>query len=313
MIVVNWLLISLGNAVAWLGSGLGAICRLIGRYVNMVLDPILSRVLAVVNPICTVVGDGLYSVLSLLPAWLGLTLVSAAVGVLMLIAFRYTSNQAAIGRARDDITANLLALKLFKDEALVGLRSQGRLLAALARLQWHMLRPLLILLFPMLLIMAQMGARYQWRPLRPGEVSLLKLRLAGPADFDEIRLEPNPGVAIEAGPVPGNGELVWRLRAIAPGRHTLRVKLREIEVNKELVVGKPLERVSAERSKYDWITQIFNPVEPVLPSACPVSSVSVHYGAAHSYIYGANWWILYFFVVSMVFALLFRRVFNVRF
>jgi hypothetical protein len=314
MVVINWILIALGNAAAWLCGALSAFFGAAGGFLDSMLNPVFSRVLGFLNPICTVVGDAVYSGLSILPAWLGLTLVSAAVGVLLLICFRYTSNQVAIGRARDDITANLLAMKLFKDEMSVGLRSQGRLLAALGRLQWHMLRPLLILLLPMLLILAQMGVRYQWRPLRPGERSLIKLRLNPQcSNIDDAELQLGPGLVIEAGPAPGNGELVWRIRAAAPGRHTLRVNVGGACLEKELVVGQPFERVSAERVGYDWTSQIFHPVEPLLPADSPVRSIAVLYGTVNSRIYGANWWVLYFFIVSTAFALLFKRALKVRF
>ena len=48
----------------------------------------------------------------------------------MLVAYKYTSNQRAVKRARDDISANLLTLKLFKDNTSAVLKAQGRLLWA---------------------------------------------------------------------------------------------------------------------------------------------------------------------------------------
>ena len=54
--------------------------------------------------------------------------IAAVTGVLLLVVFKYTSNQRAIKRVRDDINANLLALKLFKDSTAVSLRAQGRIL-----------------------------------------------------------------------------------------------------------------------------------------------------------------------------------------
>jgi uncharacterized membrane protein (DUF106 family) len=314
MHALNWLLIHLGNAAQWLWGALKLACGAIWGGLDAVLNPVLSRVLAVLNPLCTVLGDAVYAILSPLPVWLGLTLISAVTGVVMLIAFRYTSNQQAIGRARDDITANLLALKLFKDEIGVTFRSQGRILGALGRLQWHMFRPVLIMLLPMLLLLGQMGVRYQWRPLHPGEVALIRLHLdPAQTDVPEVTLEPSPGVRVEAGPVPGGGELVWRVRAGEPGRHLLRFNVAGTTLEKELVVGDGFQRVSAERLGSHWTSQILHPTERLLPHGSPVASIEIAYAGVHSYIYGANWWILYFFVVSMVFALLFKPVFKVRF
>lgn len=311
---VNWLLINGGDALHAAWRHVAAFFGTVWTVLEALLNPVLSPVMTFLNRMCTVIGDGVYAVLAPLPVWLGLTLLSAIAGVGMLIAFRYTSNQAAIGRARDEITANLLALKLYKDEMRVVFRSQRRLLGALLRLQWHMLRPVLILLLPMLLMLGQMGVRYQWRPLHPGEQTLLTLHLkAGTPAVPDATLEPNPGVADAVGPVAGSGRLVWRIRGGAPGRHTLHFNVSGATIEKQLDIGDGFQRVSADRPGRRWTSQILHPVEPPLPADFPVQSIEIAYGGIHSWIYGANWWVLYFFVISMAFALLLKPVFKVRF
>ena len=103
MNAVNWLLINGANAFWWLWDLLVTALGAVWAVFDTVLNPVLSPVLSVLNPICTVVGDGVYAVLSPLPIWLGLTLISAAAGALMLIAFGFLSNQTAIAQAKDDI------------------------------------------------------------------------------------------------------------------------------------------------------------------------------------------------------------------
>ena len=313
MAVINWLLINGANAVRWLVDLLIDVLATVWSWLDIVLQPVLSTLLWVLNPVLTMVGDAIYAPLNLMPPWVGLVLISAVVGVLMLIGFRYTSNQDAIGRARDQITANLLALKLFKDDFGVAIKSQRRLLGALGKLQWFMLRPVFIMLFPMVLILAQMGLRYQWRPLEPGEEAYVRLNLADEkAKIDDARLEDNPGVAEALGPVPGGGELVWRIVAGEKGRHTLRFAVNDAVVEKELIVGDPFTRVSAERPGWVWTTQILHPVESPISSDAPVNRIEIQYGGVDSWIYGPNMWILTFFVVSMVFALIFKPIFKVR-
>ena len=312
--IINAVLIGLGNAALWLGGVILDFFALLGQSLYWLLNPVLSPVLAFLNPICTVVGDGVYAVLDLTPPWLSLTILSTIIGVLLLIAFRYTSNQKAIGRARDDITANLLVLKLFKDDLWVGFRAQGRLLGALGRLQWHMLRPVLIMLFPLVLIVAQMGLRHQWRPLEPGEQSLLRLTLSPDhADVEDAAITSNPGLVIEAGPVPGYGELVWRVRGGELGRHTIEITIAGQTLTKEVVVGRAFERVSAIRAGHVWTTQILHPAEPRLPADAPAAAIEILYYEYKSYFHGASWWILWFFIISMAAALIFKPVFKVRF
>jgi hypothetical protein len=314
MEVVNRLLLSGGDALLALWGLIKACFSGGWAAVETVLNPVLSPLLAALNPVCTGIGDAVYAVLSPLPVWSGLTILSILTGIVMLIAFRYTSNQDAIGRAKDDIKANLLALKLYKDELSVTFRAQWRLLRAIVRLQRYVLVPVLIMLGPMLLGLAQMGIRYQWRPLRPGEGALVKMKLSERVvNAADVRLEPCAGLTVEVGPVPGGGEVAWRVRAAKAGRHTLRFHVGDHPIEKELVVGEQFQRVSALRVGADWVGQLLHPAERRLASGDPVESLEILYPGADSVIYGANWWVLHFFVVSMLTALLLKPVFRVRF
>lgn len=314
MEVVNWLLVNGAEALRFLWALLAYVFGGLFAALDGILNPVLSPALAALNPVCTAIGDLVYAMLRPLPVWLGLTGISVVTGFVMLVAFRYVSNQAAIARAKDDIKANLLALKLYKDDLRVTFRSQGRLFWAIARLQRYVLTPVLVVLVPMLLALAQMGTHHQWRPLRPDERTLIRMRLDETAGSNPpVELAPSPGLAVEVGPVPGGGELVWRVRAQRPGHHTLRFSVNGGVIEKELVVGESLERVSAARVGSDWTAQLFHPLERRLPSSSPAASIEILYPGIDSWIHGSNWWVLHFFVVSMLTALVFKPVFKVRF
>jgi hypothetical protein len=90
----------------------------------------LVSLIAGINGATNAVGGLLLAPVAAVPGWLSITLISAVLGVLLLLIFKYTSNQRAIGRVRDDIKANLLAVKLFKDSLSVTFRSQARVFGA---------------------------------------------------------------------------------------------------------------------------------------------------------------------------------------
>ena len=83
----------------------------------------LARLVVWLNGIANAVGSWVLAPIAVLPGWLSATIVAAATGVLLLIAYKYTSNQRAIKRVQDDIKAHLLALKLFKDSASVAVQA----------------------------------------------------------------------------------------------------------------------------------------------------------------------------------------------
>jgi len=311
---VNSVLIYAAEAVLWIWELLSTFFGWLFGSLDAILNPILSPLLAFLNPICTALGDVVYAVLSPLPVWIGLSLISALTGVVMLAAFRHTSNQKAIGRVKDDIKANLLALKLYKDELRVTFQSQARLLWAIVRLQRYVLTPVLLMALPMLLALAQMGIRYQWRPLRSGEQTLITMRFGpGAGKSLEVSIGPHPGIAVEVGPVPGGDSYVWRVRGGTPGRHTLQFRVAGETIEKELVVGDGFERVSALRPNAVWTDQLFHPVERRLAAKSPARSVEILYPSVDSWVYGADYWVVTFFIVSMVVALILAPLFKVRF
>lgn len=313
MHVIGNFLVWLGDAVRGAGGAAWAVLLRLFSGIDVVVNPVLSPVVAALNPAARVVMDGVYTVLSPLPDWLELTVISAGLGVVMLVAFKHTSNQKAIAGAKDAIKANLLALKLFKDDLRVTLVSQGRVLKGVCRLQWHMVKPIAILAFPMLLVIGQMGVRYQWRALRPDESARISVKSAEGSGDREVTLDGGEAVVIEVEGVPGGGSVDWRVRAARAGTHTLRFQVGGQVVEKSLRVGDGSGAVSAERVAGHWFSQILHPGEPRLPGELGWTTIEVAYPRREGWYSGSDWWILSFFVVSMAAALVLAPALKVRF
>lgn len=318
METLNAVLIGLADAVLWCWHGAVSLAILVGHGCDVVVEPILSPLLAFVNPISTSIVDGVFAALAPFPVWAGLTMLSVLAGLLSLGVFRLCSNQIAISRALDDIKANLLALKLYKDELRVTFLCQYRIAGAIARLQWHMFRPVAVMLIPMLPLLGQLGVRYQWRPLHPGEQAQIVMVVDESAEGREIgalavTLEDHAAITVETPAVPGDGKLVWRIRVDKTGRHVLKFHVGDVVVEKELVVSEGFARVSPTRTKPDWTTQLLQPVERTLPRTGVIRSIRIAYPAVDSWVYGSDFWIVHLFAVSMLTALVFRPVFGVRF
>ena len=268
--ILNWLLIAGGQLWFWTWDNLKAICGMLWSVLDAVLNPVLSPVLSILNPICVVVGDVVYAAIGLLPIWAGLILLSAGTVVVMLIFFRYTSNQTAIVRAKDDIKANLLALKLFRDDLRGLFSAQGKVLLAGMPLQRPVLLPVFLAPPFTLLVLAQMGIRHQWRPLHPNERTLIKMTMRpSSGNSTQAVLRTHPGVRVEVGPVPGGNQFVWRVRAGQPGRHILQFDIGSSVVEREFVFAEGLERVSAPRpgaaGNSQWLPPLQRPLPPVFP------------------------------------------------
>src|SRR5262245_46902784 len=217
---------------------------------------VLVHVVVWLNAAANALGGWLLAPVAVLPGWLSATLVAAVTGVLMLIVYKYTSNQKAIKRVRDDINANLLALKLYKDSVLVALRVQGRLLAASGRLLLLALVPMAVMIVPVTLILGQLSLWFQQRPLQVGEEAVVTLKLNGDAtsSLPEVSLEPTDAVETTVGPVRvvSRREVCWNIQARANGYHRLVFRIGDQTIEKELAVGDGFMRVSAQRPAWVW-------------------------------------------------------------
>lgn len=109
--------------------------------------------------------------------WFGMVFVSLLTGLLMLVIFRLTSNQEGIKRVKDKIKAHLLELRLFKDNLNISLKAQGQILRHNFRYIGYSLKPMLVMMIPLILILVQLNFWFGYKPLRPGESAILKVKL----------------------------------------------------------------------------------------------------------------------------------------
>jgi hypothetical protein len=265
---------------------------------------LLTRIAVGLNAAANAVGEWLLAPIGVLPGWLSATLVAAVTGVLLLVIFKYTSAQRAIKRVRDDITANLLALKLFKESPRVAVRAQGRLLLGAGRLLVLALVPTVVMAVPVALLLGQLSLWYQQRPLRVGEEAVVTVKLAGDAGapFPDVSLRPTDAAETTVGPVRvfSKREVCWNIKARESGYHRLAFQVGGQAVDKELAVGDGYMRVSARRPERAWSEDlVYYPAEQPFGPDSPVRSIRIDYPGRASLRAGGESWALYWFVASV--------------
>jgi uncharacterized membrane protein (DUF106 family) len=254
--------------------------------------------------------------IAVLPGWLSATLVAAVTGVLMLLAFKYTSNQDAVKRVRNDIKANVLALSLFRESVIVGLRSQGRILIGAGRLLLLAVVPMLVMFVPMGLLLGQLSVWYQARPLRVGEEAVVTIHLADVpvGDLPEVQLAPCAAIKSTIGPVrvPQKQIVCWNVRACEAGYHRLTIEAGGRTFHKELAIGNGFMRVSPQRPGWCWTDAVLHPSETPFAVDSAIQAIDIEYPERRSWVAGSNCWLLYWFTASMVFSFLLRPLLKVN-
>jgi hypothetical protein len=249
-----------------------------------------------------------------LPAGLVL-LVSLIIGFLMVIVFRYTSDQKAIRIAKDQLKAHLLAVRLFQDQLPVVLKSYGRIVRATGRYMRLALKPLLVVVLPLTLLVVQLDRYLGWKPLSPQQSFLLKARTTNSEILDSIVLQLPPELATTAPAVhiPAENEVVWRLLASKDGSYDVSIDAAGQTWSKRVVVSSGIPRLSPVRLQGRFWERWMVSGEPALPTTSAIQAVEVNYPPRNIDFMGIEWnWIWMFFVVSLLAGFLFKTVLGIQ-
>lgn len=243
-----------------------------------------------------------------LPPIAGLTFVALLTSIAILLVFRATSDQKALRRVKNLITAGILEILLFRDD-----------LRAVVRAQWDIFRhsltymrlslvPMLWVIVPIVLLMIQLQFHYGYRSLQPGESAIVKATLAGEDGLikvRELRLNVDGGLEVETPLLllPAEGEANWRIGALSDGSHELSLDVDGLQLAKRVVVGPHSGTISPRRPSTGLLDQLLYPVEPPVPGNALVDAIEVAYPTATVSFFGWDThWMIVFFILTIVIA-----------
>ena len=241
--------------------------------------------------------------------------ISLVIGFLMVIVFRYTSDQKAIGRAKDRLKAHLLAVRLFQDQLPVVIRAYGKILRGTGSYLRLAFTPFLIAILPITFLIVQLDRYFGWLPLQPAQSFLVVARVSDPATLNDavLRLPPELSSSAPAVHVPKDEEIAWRVVAEREGQYEIKIATGGQTVSKQVVVSPGLARVSPVRLKDNFWERTFTSGEPALADNSPVQSIAINYPAREISFAWMEWnWIVLFFVVSLIAGFIFKSVLGIQ-
>jgi uncharacterized membrane protein (DUF106 family) len=273
--------------------------------------------MGIVNAVLGRVFDLLFLPVRSLTPWAGLIIASLLTALLMLFIFRLTSNQAGIRRTKNRIKAHLLELRLYKDNMSVSLRAQGNILVQNLRYIGYNAKPLLVMIVPIVLILAQLNLWFGASPLRPGDQTLVKVKLReGYSPLETaLELRTSGGLAVETPPVriEDEGEYAWRIRAVTEGPAGLEFAVGPSTIAKTVAIGgRPLSKVSPRRDRR-FLDLVLYPGEAPLPGGSPIKSIEILYeGRTLNFLGLGVHWLVAYFLLSIVLGFALKGVFKVE-
>ena len=244
---------------------------------------------------------------------------SLVVGFLMVVLFGYTSDQKAIGIAKDQLKAHLLAVRLYRDQIPVVMGSYGKILRGTGRYLKLAFKPLIYVIIPITLLIVQMD-RYLGQTPIPRERAV---SVDCPCDIErrfsvalnDTALDLPPEITMTAPPVhiPAENEIVWRLVGSKEGEYEVKIAAAGLGSVKAVCVGSDLARISTVRLRGQFWRRMFSSAEPALPENSPIESISINYPDRNIEVagYGINW-IWLFFILSMIAGFIFKELLGIK-
>lgn len=261
--------------------------------------------------------DGIFYAFISLNPWVAMVVVCLLTGIFMLLIFRYTSNQKGIRQAKDKIKAHFLELRLFKEDFSLMMKAQGKILRYNLIYMKHSLKPMLIMILPLVIVLIQFNFRFGFRPFKANEEVMVGVTFSEPLPLQamDISLEAPEGLEVETPPLRINRlhEVDWRLRAKVAGDYVLRIRIGEELLTKRVTVSDELCQLSPRKVSRSFFQEFLYPSEPALPSNSPVSYIEVKYPTRHLDLGGWNiHWLIVFFVLSIAFGFALKGMFKVE-
>jgi hypothetical protein len=165
-------------------------------------------------------------------------------------------------------------------------------------------------------MLGQIALWYQARPLAVGEEALVSIQLnCEPSkEMPPVHLEPADAFETTIGPVRvlSEREVYWNIQAKRPGQHSLIFHVGDSIFDKELVIGDGFQRISQMRPGWSWSDRMLHPWEAPFPPDSSVESIAIQYPERTSWATGSDSWVVYWFIASMIAALIAKPWLNVN-
>ena len=251
-----------------------------------------------------------------LPPIVGLSVVSLAAAIGMLMVFRATSNQEAIAAVKRKIQAGIFEIRLFNDDLRAMFRAQVDILRHNLTYIRLSLAPMVWMIVPLVLVIAQLQFYYGYDGLGPDQSAVVKVVLKEGAStaVPALALEAPAGVRVETPMVwiPSLREAAWRVAADQAGDYQLSVTLGGRAVTKQFRVSDRVGWRTPERLESGVVNQLLYPAEAPIDSDVPIKAIYVSYPERAVNLLGwETHWMIAFFLLSVVFAFALKKRFGV--
>ncbi len=242
--------------------------------------------------------------------------ISILSGIIFLLIYGKVSNQKGIKETKRKIMAKVIEVALFRHSIKVCLNAQGALFKQGFKYLSFALIPLLILMVPCILIMAQINFHFQNRGLLEKEDAIIELSLDDPDDLTEYELKASSGTLSPALRVDDELKIIWKYKnnngTNLKDNVNLELTLDDLSLNIPLSInGKKPSLLTYSRDFFEGL--LFLSKFKVSKDFKEIKSISIKYPNANQTYLGVTInWLWVFLIVSILSGLIASKVFKIE-
>ena len=275
------------------------------EHVNLVITSLFTALLSPFSPLS--------------PIW-GLLAISLAAGVLLALLYGKLSNQRALKKVKRSISAGIFESVLFRHDLKTSLKAQAAMLWGGVKYFSLAIPPILVLIIPSVVVLAQLNLRYGARALQSGEVAVVTLRMKNEDALFEAEVTAPQGVDITP-PLRDldHLEVSWRIdnrRSItmaSPSTSWLAISVAGASASQPLYLKSQPALLPTQLHTNPWWQFLYPGGSVPETLRAYVSSISITYPEQVMSLSGVHTnWLVLFALVSIVAGFVASRIFGIE-
>jgi len=254
------------------------------------------------NSLVTALFDALLYPLNFIGASWSVFLVSIIAGIALLVIYGKVSNQQAIKKVKKNIAAGIYESVLFRNDLRVSLKAQAKMFLGGLKYFGLAIPPILILMIPCLLILAQLNLRYGVRPLDIGESTIVSVQVSDDSALFSAELKAPEGT-IATPPLRDLDTLTvsWRVDAKSKVTDKAIIQVGDQSVEQEILVATSKSKIPTEISTSPLWQFLYPGAEIPTQAKNLIKGITISYPEKTLTLFGlTSNWIVIFLVVSIL-------------
>ena len=278
-----------------------------------------------INYFITRIFDIILYPFSFISEFWGILFLSILMSYVVLWIYKWVSSPRLVREAKDQIKANILAIRLYKDSGrVIGVSFLKSLLYTFKYFGLNFM-PLLVIIPILFPAFVQMDVRYGLKPFEVGDEVVVKAVFSqNPFDMD-IELQENENFKHKMKPVFINAykdadrkepikQANWKMEATKEGITKIKIKVQDKVYEKDLNIGKSRHALSNKKMKESNIEHFIYPVEGLLDGSNELNYIYISYPGKEITFAGiATYWWVWNLLLVVIIVLALKNRFGIEF